>query len=62
MVHRCQKKQEVISYGSSADMYSNNLKEVYKTITNLFSMNNEHLDDGKTGMSDMSETAPFIKE
>ena len=42
-------------------MYSNNLKEVYKTITNLYGMNNVHLDDGKTGISDMSEIAQFIK-
>ena len=43
-------------------MYSNNLNEVYKTITNLYGMNNVHLDDGKTGMSDMFKTALFIKD
>ena len=43
-------------------MYCNNLKEVYKTITNLYGMNNVHLDDGKTGIFDMCETAPFIKD
>ena len=43
-------------------MYSNNLKEVYKTITNPYGMNNVHLDDGKTGISNMSEISPFIKD
>ena len=43
-------------------MYSNNLKAVYKTITNPYGMNNVHLDDGKTGISNMSEIAPFIKD
>ena len=43
-------------------MYSHNLIEVYKTITNQYGMNNVHLDDGKTGISNMSEIASFIKD
>ena len=43
-------------------MYSNNLKEAYKTITNPCGMNKVHLDDEKTGNSNMCEIVPFIKD
>ena len=43
-------------------MYSNILKKAYKTMTNPYGMNKVHLDDEKTGISNMSEIAPFIKD